>query len=406
MIKNRNNLFIGILIIIGIIAVILSYILVNKRYESYLNTYNDTIYSIVGKIKERYPNITDEELIEILNGSEEYKNVGEEVLSRYGLTLDTEAILKLDDVHNRNVVYICIVTSIFVILVILLAFIYRYYQYRQINKIIEYIREINKKNYELQIKDNSEDSFSNLRNELYKITLMLREQTENSEKDKLRLADSLSDISHQIKTPLTSISIMLDELKENPNMDEVTKNKFIFEISRQVDHISFLIIVLLKLSKLDAGAIEFNNEKYFLDNLVKESINALEIPIEVKNINIVEKLVKTEITGDYKWTLEAVTNILKNCIEHTSEGKNIYITINDKNIFTELIIQDEGEGISEKDLKHIFERFYKGQNSDDNSFGIGLALAKSILERQNASITCISKVNEGTIFKIRWIKTK
>lgn len=406
MIKNKNNLFISILIIIGIIAVISSYVLVNKQYESYLNTYNSTIYSIVGTIKAKYPNITDKELIDILNGSEEYKNVGEEILSNYGISIDDETILKLEDIHNKNVIYICIITAIFVIIIITLAFIYRCYQYRQINKIIKYIREINKKNYELKIKENNEDSFSNLRNELYKITLMLKEQTENSEKDKIRLADSLSDISHQIKTPLTSISIMLDELKENPDMEEETKNKFIYEISRQADHISFLIIVLLKLSKLDAGAIEFNNEKYFLDKLVKESINRLEIPIEIKNIKIIEKIEKTEIIGDYNWTLEAITNILKNCIEHTKEGKNIYITINDKNIFTELIIRDEGEGITEKDLKHIFERFYKGKNSDENSFGIGLSLAKSILEKQNASITCTSKINEGTTFKIRWIKTK
>ena len=406
MIKNKNNLFISILIIIGIIAVISSYVLVNKQYESYLNTYNSTIYSIVGTIKAKYPNISNKELIDILNGSEEYKNVGEEILSNYGISIDDETILKLEDVHNKNVIYICIITAIFVIIIITLAFIYRYYQYRQINKIIRYIREINKKNYELKIKENNEDSFSNLRNELYKITLMLKEQTENSEKDKIRLADSLSDISHQIKTPLTSISIMLDELKENPDMEEETKNKFIYEISRQAGHISFLIIVLLKLSKLDAGAIEFNNEKYFLDKLVKESINRLEIPIEIKNIKIIEKIEKTEIIGDYNWTLEAITNILKNCIEHTKEGKNIYITINDKNIFTELIIRDEGDPISEKDLKHIFERFYKGKNSDENSFGIGLSLAKSILEKQNASITCTSKINEGTTFKIRWIKTK
>lgn len=406
MIKNKSNLFICILIIIGIISIVMSYILVNKQYESYLNTYNEAIYSIVGKIEEKYPNVTDKEIIEILNGSDNYKNAGKEILSNYGISSDSETILKLYDVHNRNIVYTCSITSILVIIVIILAFIYRYYQYRQINKIIKYIREINKKNYELKIKDNNEDGFSNLRNELYKITLMLKEQTESSEKDKLRLADSLSDISHQIKTPLTSISIMLDELKENPNMDETTKNKFIFEISRQVEHISFLIIVLLKLSKLDAGAVEFNNEKYFLDNLVRESISALEIPIEVKNVSIVKQLEKVEIDGDYRWTLEAVTNILKNCIEHTSEGKNIYIIINDKNIFTELIIQDAGEGISEKDLKHIFERFYKGENSDDNSFGIGLSLAKSILERQNASISCTSRLNEGTKFTIRWTKVK
>src|SRR5699024_9054061 len=131
----------------------------------------------------------------------------------------------------------------------------------------KYIKEINNKNYELKIKENSEDELTNLRNELYKITLMLREQAENSEKDKLNLAKSLSDISHQIKTPLTSMTIMIDEIKENRNMDEMTKQRFLFEIGRQIDQINFLTISLLKLSKLDAEAVKFDNKKIKLEEL-------------------------------------------------------------------------------------------------------------------------------------------
>ena len=229
---------------------------------------------------------------------------------------------------------------------------------------------------------------------------MLKEEAENSKKDKKFLAKSLQDISHQIKTPLTSISIMLDEIKDNENMDNETKQKFIYEISRQAENISFLTISLLKLSKLDSGTVEFEKVKYDLQKLVNEAIRNLEIPLEIKNQEVITSLKEAYIIGDYKWTLEAITNIIKNCIEHTEENKKIFVEIRETNVYTELIIRDEGEGIEEKDLKHIFDRFYKGKNSSENSFGIGLSLSKSILEKQNASITCTSTLNEGTTFKI------
>ena len=183
-------------------------------------------------------------------------------------------------------------------------------------------------------------------------------------------------------------------------MDEETRQRFIFEISRQVEQISFLTIALLKLSKLDSGTVEFEKSKYRLDELVQNAIKNLEIPLEIKNQEVISSLKEAYIIGDYKWTLEAITNIIKNCIEHTKENKKIYVEIRETNVYTELIIRDEGEGIEEKDLKHIFDRFYKGKNSSENSFGIGLSLSKSILEKQNASITCASRLNEGTTFKI------
>ena len=159
------------------------------------------------------------------------------------------------------------------------------------------------------------------------------------------------------------------------------------------------------MSKLDANAIEFENEKYDLVMLAKETIKNLEIPLEIKEQKIViEAKEKSLVTGDYKWTLEAITNIVKNCIEHTGMGKNIYIEIKNSELYIELNISDEGTGISEKDLKHIFERFYKGENSSENSFGIGLSLAKTILEKQNATIKCFSKLGEGTTFKIRFYR--
>lgn len=418
----KKTKFIVLTLVLLIIAVVVNGIILNNSYNLQIQEYNEQVYALIGTIRENYPEVSDEEIIRILNNSEaetstyntETSNsnnnlnenvnsnaeIGKELVQKYGITENEPAILSLEKLQNNTIIYSGIVIGVLVLAIIAIWLVSRIIQKRKIDGITKYIREINNKNYELKIKENAEDELSNLRNELYKITLMLKEEAENSKKDKKFLAKSLSDISHQIKTPLTSISIMLDELKDNQNMDEETRRRFIFEISRQAEQISFLTIALLKLSKLDSGTVEFEKSKYRLDVLVQNAIKNLEIPLEIKNIQVETNFEKTEVIGDYRWTLEAVTNIIKNCIEHTQESKKIHIQIRVTNVYTELIIEDEGEGIDEKDLKHIFERFYKGKNSSENSFGIGLSLSKTILEKQNASISCSSVLHKGTTFKI------
>lgn len=401
---NKKKIIVGLSLLFSAVLVIVI-INTNYSYKRYVSKYNDSILGVISEIKENYPYIKDEEIKEILDGNNNEKEKGKELVKRYGISLDDSIILDLEEEHEKIIIQNIIVVIIIFIIVLIGVFIQGKKKKAKIDKIIEYIEEINKKNYSLKIEDNTDDMFSKLRNELYKITIMLKEEAENAQKEKLGLARSLGDISHQIKTPLTSISIMLDEIKENENMDVETRKKFLFEISRQIEQINFLVISLLKLSKLDANAIEFENEKYDLVMLAKETIKNLEIPLEIKEQKIViEAKEKSLVTGDYKWTLEAITNIVKNCIEHTGMGKNIYIEIKNSELYIELNISDEGTGISEKDLKHIFERFYKGENSSENSFGIGLSLAKTILEKQNATIKCFSKLGEGTTFKIRFYR--
>ena len=421
---KKTKFFIFILILL-ILAVGANSVVLNNSYNLQIQAYNESVYELIGVIKENYPEISDEEIISMLNGKDNntYLEIGKKLAQKYGITENAPAILKLEETQSNTIIYSSAVIGILILAIIVIWLVSRIIQKRKIDGITKYIREINNRNYELKIKENAEDELSNLRNELYKITLMLKEEAENSKKDKKFLAKSLSDISHQIKTPLTSISIMLDEIKDNENMDEETRQRFIFEISRQVEQISFLTIALLKLSKLDSGTVEFEKSKYRLDELVQNAIKNLEIPLEIKNIQVEtnfeeykndkekdqnnnsdknDELNKEslEIIGDYRWTLEAVTNIIKNCIEHSKEHTKLYIQIKVTHVYTELIIKDEGEGIDEKDLKHIFERFYKGKNSSENSFGIGLALSKTILEKQNASISCSSTLHKGTTFKI------
>ena len=290
------------------------------------------------------------------------------------------------------------------IIVIIFINVYVYLNNRNVKKLIYYVEEINKKNYKLDIISNKESDLSILQNEIYKTMVMLRENADNSLKDKKNLKDSLSDISHQLKTPLTSISIMLDNIIDDPNMDDSVRNDFIMDIKREIININFLVYNILKLSLFDTNTVKFRREKVKLDEIINTSIKNVSLLADLKNINIkVEGNLDYFIKADTKWEIEAITNIIKNSIEHSNENQDVIIKTRESDVFTELSINDKGVGISSKDIKNVFKRFYK-LNDNDNGFGIGLSLAKEIIEADNGTIKVKSEVGKGTSFIIRYMK--
>lgn len=387
------------------LIVVLNYIVITNQNKKQQEKVNDVIVNIVGTIKQEYPDLEDEKIIKILNDEENNAIKGIGTLQRYGI--NTEEVYAIDGLKDEKK-EILLTSSISIIsltiIVTILIINYKNKKSKKIENIINYIEEINKKNYNLKIEENTEDELSNLTNELYKITIMLKEQAELSKKDKNVLQRSLEDISHQIKTPLTSISIMLDNIKENPQMDLHTRQEFIYEISRQIEWINWLVISLLKLSKLDSNIVDFKHEEINAENLINNVIKNLAIPLDIKQQSVIVTGNNETFIGDYNWELEALTNIVKNCIEHTPENKKIYINCEKNNFNTKIVIRDEGNGIDREDIKHIFERFYKGKNSSENSVGIGLALSKSIIEKDNGYILCTSEVGKGTTFEIKYIR--
>ena len=407
--KSRSNkILLFMVVIITILLIISISIVMEKQHQVYENKVRNIMENIIGKVKKQYPEVKEEEIIKLLNSEDEQEN-GEKILELYGIKQgEQNTILELEKENSKFIVMYSIIGLIFVTLIILTIVIYIKERNKRIDKLIFYIEEINKKNYKLEIENNTEDELSNLRNELYKITIMLKEQAEIEQKEKKELATSISDISHQLKTPLTSISILLDNMRENSDMDKETRMKFIYEIKRQIEWINWLVISLLKLSRLDANVVIFNKNQINVSKLIKEVTQNLAIPIEIKNQKVIvpEEATNKQISfiGDYKWQLEALTNIVKNCVEHTPENKNIYIDYEQNNLYTKIIIRDEGEGIDKKDVSHIFERFYKGKNASENSIGIGLALAKTIIEKENGHIICKSEIGVGTTFEIKFVK--
>lgn len=389
--------------VVIIIFLITFSILIYKQYKTYTYNFNQKIAGIIDNVLEKYPDIEKREIVEILNSSDKTNN---EILREYGIELDKDSVILENNTDFQKFIIIDISTLIvFILILSIIFFKYNHSESKKINEITKYIEEINRGNYKLNIEENTEDELSILKNELYKITIMLKEVAENSQKDKTTLKDSLSDISHQIKTPITSILIMLDNILSDENMPEDIKKDFIKDIKREIVNIKFLVESILKLSKIDSNSIKFIKKEVLIKDIINEAVKNVSMLSELKNIEIIvsgDDSIKT--ICDLKWQVEAITNILKNCIEHSYENRKIYINYNQNNMYTELKIEDNGTGIDAKDLPHIFERFYKGKNSSSDSVGIGLALSKSIIESNNGYIQVDSKLNKGTTFIIKYLK--
>lgn len=402
--KNKIELkkYIISTIIVFICLFVLFLFLNIYEYKTYTKNFNNKISAIINVIKKDYPKITDKEIIKIINNDKVGTN---DFFNKYGIDVNNKSILIKNDRDYHK--FLAINLSFLTITVVILLIIYIRYNYKKekdIKDIIKCIEQINKKNYEIQIDSISEDELSILKNEIYKTTIMLKEAAENSSKDKLNLKKSLEDISHQLKTPLTSILVMLDNIIEDSNMEEKIRNDFIVDIKRNVLNINFLVQSLLKLSKFDANTVHFVKQENDLKTIVEESIKNVSTLCDLRNINIKLNIKEnSKIICDDKWQIEALTNIIKNAIEHSKNNSNIIINIENNNVYSMIEVIDFGEGIAKKDIKHIFERFYRCKNTKTDSIGIGLALAKTIIEEDKGTISVESNKLE-TKFIVKYYK--
>ena len=389
-------------LIVGIILTIIMIVLNIYEYHTYTKNFNNKIGSILEVLQEEYPSISESEIIEILNSSDDKES---EILTKYSLNLNDKSVI----IKNQNIypIFLTINSIIFLLEIISLIIIFISYTKNRDKEVLEisnYLEELNKRNYELNIDSISEDELSILKTEIYKTTIMLKEASLNSQEDKLNLKKSLEDISHQLKTPLTSILVILDNLIDDIDMDAETRNDFIRDIKREVMNINFLVQAILKLSKFDSNTINFIRKDAIVKDIINESIKNVSILCDLRNIKIdVKGNIDIKLKCDVKWEIEALTNIIKNSIEHSKDNERIEINYSENNVYIIIEIKDYGSGISKKDIKHIFERFYKSENSKEDSIGIGLALAKRIIEEDNGVILVTSDEN-GTKFIIKYFK--
>ena len=289
------------------------------------------------------------------------------------------------------------------IFLIVSFFIFTKKRYNRLNALSETIDKILHGNDTINIKSFGEGELSILESDVQKMLVSLRDQKDKLEKDRTFLADSIADISHQLRTPLTSINLILS-LIEASDITKERQDELLRELSKLITKTEYLVSVLLKISKIDAGTVQFEKKETELNALIRKSAEPLLIPMDIKNQKLSINADDISLNCDFAWCIEAFGNILKNCTEHTPANGEITVTATNTPIFTEIIITDTGSGFNEEDIPHIFERFYKGRNSSKESFGIGLNLAKMIITAHNGTIKAENSQSGGAEFIIRFYK--
>lgn len=386
------------------LALALLFSFAGLRY--FQNTAHINYTAIVGAITEKYPEAEQDMIRQILHADEVAASRGRAVLSRYGLDMDE--LLPAADLpqHNFRVTLVMYLSLAVLACGALTLFMVRFLhkQYAQINEVTAYARQIKNGDYSLDIRDNNEGDVSLLKNEIYKITTMLREQSEALQREKTALADSIADISHQLKTPMTSMFVLTDLLDVEPSAE--VKANFLDRMKAQLSRIDWLVTSLLKLSRFDAGAVTMKDEEVSVRELIDKTLESVSIPLDIKMQQVsIRGETGTKFRGDMNWTVEALINILKNCIEHTPEKGSIEITYAENPVYTLISVADSGSGIDLEDLPYIFNRFYKGKNAGDDSVGIGLAMSGAIVSSQGGDITVKSEPGRGSEFTIKFYKT-
>lgn len=279
-----------------------------------------------------------------------------------------------------------------------------YIRYENIKSISQGIDKVLHGQDEIYVDDFVEGELSILKNEISKMTIRLREQTGLLKKDKVHLTDSIADISHQIKTPLTSMNLLIS-LLEGEDISRKRRFEIIKELEMLTLRIDWLISSLLKLSKIDAKTAHFKKEKVVIKELLETALEPMAVHMDLKGQEIEINIQgDASFIGDILWSNEAIGNIIKNSMEHTPDGGKIIITASENAIYSEILIKDNGKGIAKEDLPHLFDRFYKGKYSSKHSVGIGLALAKRIINEQNGTIKVENNIDVGAVFTIRFYK--
>lgn len=361
---------------------------------------------IMENVRREYPQVAEEELFQLLK-TPESTGEGEALLARYGIfseygsrTLDSQ---EKQLWHFQAGMNLFLILTLFLGILAIIAYLQR--RQRRIEELQRYMEKLSRGNYRLELEENADDELSGLRNEVYRLTVKLKESAALEQRRRQALADSVANISHQLKTPMTSMTVLLDNLTENEEMDQITRHRFLSEISRQLTGMSWLIATMLKLSRLEAGVVELQRAHVEAGQLVEKCVVRLQTAAEWREVCMdVQLQPGASLVVDENWTVEALCNIVKNAIEHSPAGSSVQIAASENEIYTEIRVTDSGTGISREEREKLFQRFYRGSNAAEDSIGIGLALAKEVVEQQHGHIQVESQEGEGTVFSLKFMK--
>lgn len=417
--ENRKH-FVYFAIIYTCICVMVMAFTVFFQYRAYTKNYNITVAKLCALIHEKYPDVSDGSIAAILNDSsidsdDTNLKAADKLLKKYGIDMEKDSAVLSNEKALKGALWLDIFLVVlfaggFCIYIVLIRFSFK----RQVRQAADYLRRINQGDYRLVMADSTEGEISILKGELFKTAIYLRESAENAKADKLLLKDALSDISHQLKTPLTSLSI---NLEGNPDMASENRNRIMRRAKRDVDNISHMVQAILKLSRLEADVVEFDEKDTLLSEIVSEAADNVMALCDLRDIrlSIDEGSDKDAcIHADAYWQCEAITNIVKNAVEHAES--EVRIGFYRYEMYAEITVQNDGETISDEDKKHIFTRFYSGSGQPADSIGIGLSLAEAIVRHDNGYILVedckkdilkdtLNEKNEcsGTRFVVRYL---
>ncbi len=377
-------------------------------HDNLKDDYIKSLGAISERVVEKDPKM-EKEIIPLITKevSSEEAIKGKALLKGYGLTQDLEDELfpyARTTIKNNN--YSIIIIFVFMTAILFTLNYFQYsFVYKRIRKLTGAAKKVVEGDYDIAINENKEGDFSKLAISFNSMSGIIRNNLSELEREKEFLVDLLSDISYQLKTPLSSV-ILYNDIMVNKELTRAQEEAFLTNNQNQLEKMNWLIKNLLKLAKLDAKAIEIVREEQSLNEILQDSIDALESKANECRVQIIFKeKEKINFKHDRLWLQEAFINIIKNAIEHTLPRGTITVELMQNPLYTRISIEDTGEGISNMDLPNIFKRFYKAKSSKkSDSIGIGLALAKSIIEAHNGIIEVSSKVNIGTRFTITFIK--
>lgn len=362
--------------------------------------------AVLERVQTACPQVSEAELIGLLDG-ERFTEQGQAALARYGVF--TEWGNRTFDGQERELRSMQIWGNLFCVICLSVGiagvFCHQCRRQKRIDRVQAYMEQLERGIYSLEPEDNADDELSGLRNEVYRLTVLLKEQAGLEQSRREALADSVANISHQLKTPLTSVMVLADNLAGDEDMDCATRHHFLSEILRQLTEMSWLITVMLKVSRLEAGVVELNRRRVSAQAMLERCVQKLELLAEWRGVSLALQLQENAVLNvDESWTLEALSNIVKNAIEHSPTGGRVEISVLENEIYTEICVCDEGVGISEKERRKLFQRFYRGTAAMEDSVGIGLALAKEVVERQNGRICVESEEGRHTVFHLKFMK--
>ena len=362
------------------------------------NCIRDSIAGMAGAVESTAPERLGD-VMHLYKEGDSLKNTGEEVLGQYGYGRDVYSFIPVRLWLAAYVIPFCAV------LALLLSFLL-YWRHqakkdeRRMEALSGYLDGLMEGQYDT-LMQKLEGTDSPLEDSIYKAVVLLREGREQAQRAKQNLADNMADMSHQLKTPAASIGLTLSLLKKKA-WDEEAKGD-IMRMEGQIGHLQYMVGSMLTLSRLDAGVLELEEKEFDLEEMLVDAVQAFVRQMEEKGICFgIQGADGISLSGDFGWCSEAFGNIIKNCMEHTPEQGNIRIACRDNPIYTEVVIQDSGGGFDEADLPHLFERFYRGAGSSKDSVGIGLALSKSIIEKENGTVTAENAKTGGARFGIKF----